>query len=206
MELRPYLSILRRRWWIVLALPLLVALASTVAAFTRPARYGVPMRLLITRDPSHPGAAGRTADGEDTTAQDVPAIVQSAAFRADLAQALARRGTPADAAALAGAISAATSEHAVALTIADAQPDRAIAIAQALIEVLRANGLRYWGDPSAAAGDAGLNIGVLDPPAQALLLNGPRAIGLEVGLRALAGLGAGFGLAAVLDGYERRKG
>jgi hypothetical protein len=206
MELRPYLNILRRRWWIVLALPVLVALASTVAALARPARYGVPMRLLITRDPSHPGAAGRTADGEDTTAQDVPAIVQSAAFRADLAHELARRGTPAEPADLAGAISATTSEHAVALTIADAQPYRAIAIAQALIEVLRANGLRYWGDLTATAGSTGLNVGVLDPPAQAVRLNGLRALGLEIGLRTLAGLGAGFGLAAVLDVYERRKG
>lgn len=206
MELGPYLNILRRHWWMIVALPLLVALVSTAVALAQPARYGVLVRLLITRDPGHSGVAGRTADGEDTTAQDVPAIVQSAAFRADLAQELARRGTPADPAALAGAISAATSEHTVALTVADVQPDRAIKIAQALIAVLQTQGLRYWGDPSAAAGNASLLVGVLDPPTQAMRLNGPRALGLEVGLRTLAGIGAGFGLATGLDFYQRRKG
>ena len=49
MELRLYLSILRRRWWILVALPLLVAVISGVAAVRQPARYGTTVRLLITR-------------------------------------------------------------------------------------------------------------------------------------------------------------
>lgn len=205
MELRQSLDILRRRWWIVVAVPLLIALIAGALALARPARYGVGMRLLVTRDTASASTAGRTADGEDTTAQDLPAILQSAALRHDLAQALAQQGQPIDPAALAGSISATTSEHTVAVMITQAQPERAISIARALITVLQAYGLRYWGDPSATTDRPGLHIGVLDPPEQATRLNGPRSIALEVGLRAAAGLGAAIGLAWMLDALARRR-
>ena len=149
MERDLYLDILRRYWWLVLAAPLLTVLIATAAALGRPPRYGATARLLITRDPGSPGAAGRTAAGEDTTAQDLPAILSGAAFRHDLAAELARRGEPIGEAELASAISATTSEHAVAVTVARGQPEQATEIVQVLIEVLRAGGMRYWGDTAA---------------------------------------------------------
>jgi hypothetical protein len=205
MELRLYLDILRRHWRVVLAVPVLIALISGAVALARPARYGVQMRLLITHDTTNGSAVGRTAAGEDTTAQDLPAILKSVAFRRDLALALAQRGRPVDEAALIDMISAATSEHEVVATVADRLPDLALATAKALIEVLQRQGLHYWGDPSATPQHPGLYVGVLDPPEQAVRLNGPRSLVLEVGLRALAGLGAAIGLAFALDYWERRK-
>jgi hypothetical protein len=204
MERELYLGILRRYWWLVVAVPLLTALIATAAALGRPPRYGATARLLITRDPSSPGAAGRTAAGEDTTAQDLPAILSSAAFRHDLAAELARRGQPIGEADLAGAISASTSEHAVAIVVASGQPGQATAIAQALIEVLRAGGMRYWGDASATPAQPGLLVGVLDPPGQAVRLDSLRSLALEIGLRTLASLGAAAGLAFVLYYIRRR--
>ena len=49
MELYLYLDILRRRWPIVVAVPLLVALIRLAVAATQPPRYGATARLLVTR-------------------------------------------------------------------------------------------------------------------------------------------------------------
>src|SRR5690349_1838710 len=148
MEQRLYLDILRRHWRIVLAVPLLIALISGAVALTRPARYGVQARLLVTRDNANTSAAGRTVAGEDTTAEDLPAILNSATFRHDLAQALAQRGQPIGEASLIGTISASANLEEVSVTVADASPERAMAIASQLIVVLQNQGLRYWGDPN----------------------------------------------------------
>ena len=72
------------------------------------------------------------------------------------------------------------------------------AVAEATIALIRANGLRYWGDPRATPEHPGLVVGVLDPPGPAMLLSGPRAIAGDVALRALLALIAAIGLVFVL--------
>ena len=199
MELRLYLDILRRRWWLLVALPLLAALIGGVAAASQPARYGTTVRLLITRGPiAGDGAAGLTDQGEDKTALDVPAIVSGATFRGDLARELARQGYPIDDAALVGALSGLRQDNVVTISIVSARPDHAVAIGRTMVALLKANGLRYWGDPRAAPGSPGLNVGVLDLPDQAALLNGPRAIAVDLALRALLALLAAVGLVFAL--------
>lgn len=202
MELRQYLNILRRRWRMLVLLPLLVALVSTAAALARPARYVTSIRLLVTRAAGAPGVAGLSDRGEDTTAQDLPAIVQSSTFRADLAAELARRGQPIEPAALVGTLAAGFSEHTVGIMIQAATPAAASTIAEATLALLREQGLKYWGIANSAKGEPGLNIGLLDPPAPPTRLNGPRAIALDVGLRTLLGLGAAAGLALLLHRLE----
>ena len=199
MELRLYLSILRRRWPLVVAVPLLVALISGGAALARPARYGTATRLLVTRGAAAAGStAGLTDLREDKTAQDLPAIVSGAAFRQDLAAELSSQGQPLDQAALAGAIRAGNQEHVVTIAFEGANPAATTAIAEATIDLVRRNGLRYWGDPSATPERPGLDVAVLDPPGAAAWLNGPRAMAQEVALRALLGLIAAAGAAFVL--------
>jgi hypothetical protein len=195
MELRLYLAILRRRWWVVVVIPLLIALVSGVVAISRPARYGLTARLLVTRGLAADGStAGLTNQGEDKTAQDLPAIVSGAPFARDLTQELARRGSPLDAAALAGAIRASNQDHVVFIAVEAPRPEQAVAIAQAAVALIQSNGLRYWGDPRATPERPGLNVAALDLPAEATLLNGPRAIAQEVAVRALLALIAGVGL------------
>ena len=203
MQLRLYLAILRRRWWILVALPLVVAMISGVAAANRPARYGTTVRLLITRGPiagddgipTNGGAAGLTDQGEDKTALDLPAIISGATFRTDLAHELTRQGNPIDEAALAGALNGIRQDNVVTIAISAARPIDAVAIGPAMVALLKANGLRYWGDPRAMPGAPGLNVGVLDLPEQATLLNGPRAIAIDMALRALLALIVAVGLA-----------
>jgi len=204
MELRLYLKILRRRWWILVALPLLVAIISGVAAVSRPARYGTTVRLLITRGPiAGDGATGLTDQGEDKTALDLPAIISGATFRNDLARELTGQGHPLDAAALAGALVGIRQDNVVTIAISAIRPEDALAIGPAMVALLKTNGLCYWGDPRATPGAPGLNVGVLDLPDQAALLNGPRAIMIDVALRTLLALLVAVGLAFGLH-YLRR--
>jgi capsular polysaccharide biosynthesis protein len=207
MELRLYLAILRRRWWILAALPLLVAAISGLAAARQPARYGTTARLLITRGPiAGDNAAGLTDQGEDKTALDLPAIISGAPFRDDLARELARQGNPIDPAELAGALNGIRQDNVVTVAISAARPADAVAIGPAMVALLKANGLRYWGDPRAAPGASGLNVGVLDLPDQAVLLNGPRAIAIDIALRALLALIVAVGLAFGLYYLDASKG
>ncbi|MEO7910833.1 MAG: hypothetical protein ABIV47_14405 [Roseiflexaceae bacterium] len=203
MELRLYLAILRRRWWILVALPLLVAAISGVAAASQPARYGTTVRLLITRAPiSGDNATGLTDQGEDKTALDLPAIISSATFRGDLVRELVQRGNPIDETALAGALNGIRQDNVVTIAISAAQPADAVAIGPAMVALLKANGLRYWGNPRAVPGAPGLHVGVLDLPDQAALLNGPRAIVIDVALRTLLALIAAVGIAFGLHYLE----
>jgi capsular polysaccharide biosynthesis protein len=192
MELYHYLDIVRQRWPIVAAGPLLVALISLVAALAQPPRYGATARLLVTR----PGAT--TVDAEDTLAYDLPAIVGGRPFAADVVAELARRGRPLDQALVEQALHAENQKHIVYLSATAADPADAVAIVQAAVDLVRANGLRYWGDLNATPERPGISVAVLDLPAEAALLNGPRSIAFEVALRALLGLIAGVGAAFAL--------
>lgn len=200
MELYHYLTILRRRWYLVLAVPLLVALISLAAAVARPPRYGVTANLLVTR--SNLGdrslASPINLDVEDRVAYDLPAIVGSPAFARDVVEELARRGHPLSLAVVEPALHAENDRQLLHISATTANPADAVPIVEATVALIKTNGLRYWGDQRATPADPGINVAVLDLPAQATLLNGPRPIAIEVALRALVGLVAGIGLAFTL--------
>jgi capsular polysaccharide biosynthesis protein len=191
MELYLYLDILRRRWPVVLAMPLLAALLSLVAALAQAPRYGATARLLVTRP-------GPVVDAEDTLAYDLPAIVGGKPFAQDVARELARRGRPLDQAAVERALHAENQRHVVYLSATTADPSDVVAIVTAAVDLIKTNGLLYWGDTSAPAERPSINVAVLDLPAAAARLNGPRAIAVDVALRALLGLAVGVGAAFLL--------
>jgi capsular polysaccharide biosynthesis protein len=192
MELRLYLDILRRRWPLVIGVALLVALLSLGFAMMQPARYGATARMLVTR----PTVA--TIDVEDTLAYDLPAIVGGEPFAQEVAQELARRGHALDPSLVERSLHSENQKHVVSVSATTSNPADAVAIVGAAVALIKTNGLRYWGDPDATPARPGVDITVLSLPAQAVLLNGPRAIAQEVGLRALLGLAAGAGAAFAL--------
>jgi capsular polysaccharide biosynthesis protein len=192
MELYLYLDILRRRWPIVAAVPLLVALLSVAVAATQPPRYGVTARLLVTLP-----LIGNI-DAEDTLAYDLPAIAGGKPFAQDVAAELARRGRPLDTALVEQALHAENQRHVVYLSASTADPADAVAIVQAAVDLIKTNGRRYWGDSNATPEHPSAAVAVLDLPDAAALLNGPRAIALNVALRALLGLIAGIAAAFAL--------
>lgn len=202
MDIPFYIRILRRRWRLMAGLTLAVALASAGVAALRTPRYTTSMLLLVTRDEQATGAAGLSDQREDTTAQDLPAIIQGAALQHDLAAELARRGWPPEAGT--PSIMSSYSEHTVHVTIEAGAPDQPLLAAEALLAMLRHGGLAYWGDPDATAERPGLNIGILAPPAPAVPKQGPRALAIELALRSLLGLGAAAGLALLIERAERK--
>src|SRR5689334_285102 len=192
MELYLYLDILRRRWPVVAIAPLLVLLVSLAAALLQSPRYAVTARLLVTR-PDSPNV-----DVEDTLAYDLPAIVGGKPFADDVAGELARRGRPLDRALVERALHAENQKHVVYLSATTDDPPDATAIAQTAVDLIKTNGLRYWGDARANPEHPGVNVAVLDLPKAAARINRPQAIALEVGLRTLLGLIAGVGAAFAL--------
>jgi capsular polysaccharide biosynthesis protein len=204
MELRLYLDILRRRWPLVAAVPLLVALVSAAAALMRPARYESAALLLVTRGDAPPGStAGLTYQADDTTAEDLPAIVAGAPFRRDLAAELAERGLSYDEAALAEALRSGHQEHVVTIAAQTGDPADAPAIVGAAVDLVGRNGLRYWGDPNATPERPGLRVALLDPPEGGRRVNGAQAIAVDVALRTLLGFLAASGIAFLMHYLDR---
>ncbi len=196
MEVRLYFAIVRRSWLLVLLVPALAAIISAGMAITQAPRYSTTIRLLITRGVTpNDSTAGLSSGGEDSTAQDLAAIVSGMTFKRDLTQELAQQGHPVDESVVAQSIQASNQQRIVSITVTAPQPGDAVAIAQAAIDLLQRNGLRYWGETRVNAKQPGINVGVLDPPAPAAPVDTPRTIAREVALRAFVGLLAGVGLA-----------
>ncbi len=198
MELYLYLDILRRRWPIVVAAPLLVGLISLAVALMQPPHYGATARLLVTRPPVG------NLDAEDTLAYDLPAIVGGKPFGQDVAAELGRRGRPLDLALVEQALHAENQRHVVFLSASTGEPADAVAIVQAAVDLIKTNGQRYWGDTSATSERPGVNIAVLELPAEAARLNGLRTIAIDVALRTLLGLIVGVGVAFALHYLDHR--
>lgn len=205
MTMSDYLLLLRRRWLLVLGLPLLVALLSGGVALTRPARYQVSARAIVTRGVADPNStAGMTWAREDTVAQDVPTIISSAVFAADVRAALARQGLNLTDDTIMAALSGANDGKIVTITATASNAAEAQEIAQTAVAMLHVNGLRYWGDPTWTPERPGVNIGLLDGPGAATALPTQRDIVLDALLRAAVALLVAVGLAVGLTALEQR--
>jgi hypothetical protein len=206
MQLREYLAILRRFWPLLLLLPLLAGGLSLALALGRQPAYQAEARLLITVAPLPAAAASPLPDLEDGATwatseyilDDLPFVLASASFAADVGAAMAAEGYPADAAAIKAGLRPEVTHRAVFLTATAAQPEQAGAMLRGAVTALQQGGLKYWG----RAG--GLQVAVLDPPGTAAPVDGLRALIREVGLRAALALAAGVGLAFLVNYLDDR--
>jgi hypothetical protein len=198
MQLARYLEIIRRRWQLVLVLPLLAALASLVAGLTQPPRFAATAQLLVTR------SEDRRFDTEDALAYDLPAIVSGEPFARSVSVALAQQGqqlSPDEARAV---LSAANSRRVVTIRATHSEPAIAAAALDAAIDLVQREGLRLWGDPAATEANPGVNVVVLAGlPPRAEQINGIRALALDAAARAAVGLVAAVGLTFGLHALER---
>lgn len=192
------LPTLRRRWPLVLGVPLLAALLSAGMALAAPPRAAASARLLVTR------AEDRRFDTEDALAYDLPAIVSGEPFARELAAELARRGRDVSPEQARAALSAANQRRVVTISATAATAAAAEQILDAAVALVQARGLALWGDPAATPEDTGLNVVVLDgiPPRAGPAVTA-RGILLDAAVRALVGLGAGAALALLLETRTR---
>jgi hypothetical protein len=207
MQLREYLSILRRSWPIVLLLPLLTGGLSLILALRQPPAYQAAARMLVTRDAAPaPGSPLPALDDGATWAtteyilDDLPFVVRSGVFAEDVRAAMAAEGYQLDPAAIQGGLASEVTHRVVYLTGTAATPDAALALVRGAIAALRTGGLKYWG--RAPAG--GLEVAVIDPPLAAAAAGGLRDLVADVALRTLLALAAGVGLAFLIHALDDR--
>lgn len=189
------MHILRDSWRLLLGLMVLTALVSLVLALMRPPTYQATTTLLVTRIPGV-SSAGMTPGGEDKAALDLPAIMAGRTFQSDLlAEVQQRRPDIQPSGVL---LRGMAEERRLTLEATAARPEAALLVVEAATDLIKANGLRYWGDPTAGPGQPGLNVAVLDAPAS-VPLKTPRAIALDVVMRAIAALLLGCGVLLLLS-------
>ncbi|HYF63886.1 MAG TPA: Wzz/FepE/Etk N-terminal domain-containing protein [Herpetosiphonaceae bacterium] len=212
MELRRYLAIIQRAWWLVLGLPALVLLLSLPTFRPDPPRYRVTAKVAV----SHAAIGGNEIlpdmnvynswQSSQFIVDDLPAILRSRAFAEEVSAWVAQnRGLTIDPAAVQGTYDL-ESQHRVFSIIVNAdQPERATAIAAGSVAVLAEQGLRFWG----RAPSGGLDVAALDVPESATALSRwPQPV-TKLALRLLLALLAGLGLAFVrhyLDQTVRERG
>ena len=199
MQLRAYITILRRFWPLLLFLPLLTGGLSAVLALSRPPTYQVVTRLLVTQAPL-PGATdasladladGATWASSEYILDDLPAVLTSSSFAADLLPQLTAAGHRLDLAAIRTGLQVEVSHRSVTLRATAATAEAAVALVETAVTVLRQGGLRYWGRTPAG----GLWVAELDPPGAAIRLDGPRTLMSAVGVRTALALAAAIGIA-----------
>ncbi|MCU0490280.1 MAG: Wzz/FepE/Etk N-terminal domain-containing protein [Chloroflexaceae bacterium] len=209
MQLRAYLGILRRFWWLLLALPLLVGAVSLVLELGQPQRYGSSARIMLSQEPQPQPEAAPFPDVNLSYSwqstvyllDDLPQVVASRRFAEDVSQLLASQGTSLPPEAVQGSISVNVLHRAVQLSASAPSPELPPLLVQSAVEALRTNGLNYWGRPGAGTGIA---IAVIDPPGTAAPLRGMRQVVLNVGLRVALALAAAVGLVFLLHYLDDR--
>ncbi len=197
MELRRYLAIIQRAWWLVIGVPLVVLAFSLLSFRPDPARYRVTAKMAVTLD-----AIGGNEILPDMniynswqTSQfivdDLPAIVRSQAFATAVSQWISQnRGMALDAGTIQGTFDVEREHRIVALIVNADSPEQATAIAAGSVAVLQEQGLRFW---NRAPAD-GLAVSALDLPTTASALSRwPQPI-TRLALRLMLAFVAGIGL------------
>ncbi len=207
MQLRAYLSILRRFWPLILLLPALAGGLSLGLALGRPTRYQASVRLMVARSLIDAGRAASLPDFNDSYAwtttefilDDLPLVVRSAAFAQDVRAAVAAAGHELDAGAIQAGLSAEVLHRSVSLSAVADTPEQAVALLGGAVAALQTQGLAYWG-----RGAGGLDVAVIDPPQLAGSVGGLRAALVDAALRAALGLAVAVGLALLTHYLDDR--
>ncbi|RME38669.1 MAG: hypothetical protein D6793_02340 [Thermoflexia bacterium] len=197
MELRAFLNILWRRWWLV-ALPVLVVLAHLLVTYRPPpTAYQVVMRFAAGTIP-----AGLSVDYDryyswltsEYIANGLADVARTRAFAEAVAIRLREEGRAADPAAIQGAIVTDNAQSILVVYLTWPDPEEAAAVARAVAAELMENGAAYfpqipWPEeagPAARLLDAPIPVSL--PPSLRAQLMGPV-------IRLTLALGAGIGFA-----------
>jgi len=185
-------------------------LISAAGELTRPTRYGLTARLLVTQTPLAQAGQAQNPDSNSVGSwqasefilDDLPQVLTSALFAQDVSALLAQQGYQLPPGSIQGALGAATTHRAVDLAVSADSPELAVAIARAAAETLEANGLKYW-DRQGSGGGPGLQVAILTLPETAGPLSNTRRSLLNVALRSGLAFAAAVGLAFLLHYLDR---
>lgn len=208
MDFREFLTILIRRWWLVVLLPL-ITLASGLAIQSPPTSlWQGTLRLTVGFAPPSGELTAEDlynlALASEYLADDFSEVVKSQAFAQDVSQRLESEGIKVDPGVLQGYTVAQKQHRILSIIITWPQREDLTAIAQAARQALEEEGAKYF----AQLGAGGAQIYVIDGPG----LPGwaPVPLGpslreqLDLPIRAGLGLLAGIGLALLLHYFDHR--
>lgn len=200
MELRQYWQIIRRRWWIIAALPLVVLLISMLTRPTRAPAYVASMRFMMGLKPEAKTGDYYTYDKYYTwltteyLVDDVSELVRSGAFAQALSQQLAKLGITVPAGAIHGSTQAGTLHRILTVNIVWGDARQLTEIANAAVAVLPGEIAKHF----AQVGTSGVYASLIDPPS----IGGVGASlreKMDIPIRLLLALVAGIALAFALD-------
>ena len=198
MELRRVLSVLLRRWWLVVGLPVIVLLGTLIASSNQPYVATIQADILLPGDTEDPGDAERP---ELMILDDAPIVVTSSAFvalvQSQLDSPIGGGPTLSDEE-VKESLSATRYSRILEINVERDDQAEALAIGQAVASVLpnAINNLMVAdGAPSAT-------VNLLETPERALRDEESRRLLLVV--QTLVALAAGAGLAALAAALDER--
>lgn len=205
MELRDYLGVLRRRWYIVLLTTAIVGLIGAALTVRGPRSYESTVRLAISI------ATNKSADdnspyrhfadyyawlASEYLADDLSEIIKSDAFAADVAAYL---NEDVGRSQFREVVRARKTHRLLEVTVQAGTPDSARRIASSVAEVVKSQGAKYL----AQLEQGGAKIVAIDTPtARPATTTGSQI--LDIGLRAAFGLLFGIFLAFAADYLDPR--
>lgn len=197
MELRGYLAIVQRAWWLVAGVPLLVLLLSLLTLRPDPQRYRVTATIAVTQAPI--GGNEILPDmniynswqSSQFIVDDLPGIIGSETFAVAVSQWIAQnRGLTVAPTTIQQTFDVERKHRIISLIINAESADQALAIAAGSVAVLQEQGLRLWNRTSAGE----LAVGALEIPRTATALSRwPQPI-TRLALRLMLAFVAGVGL------------
>ncbi len=168
MELRAYWQAIKRRWSVMLILPLLVGLLAIVQEVTRDTVYATHAKLRIISEQLDGDFTDYPADdnfiASEYAIDDMVAAVEGNVFAAAVAESVSASGIEIGIDEVQSAITAEREHRVLTVTVSSTDPDRAEAIAREATAELEADAFAYIGLPSP---DAGSVVRVVDQPGTA---------------------------------------
>src|ERR687885_1175855 len=205
MELREYWSIIRRRWWLPVAVGLVALIASTAVGLRGAAAFKTDMRLAVSTIPVPDPNVERFYDptyyanlDSEYLADDMSELMTSRAFADEVKRELASSSTPVDAD-IDGIMSAtrAKKTHRFSdITVTTPTFEQGAQIAGSISRVL--NDKARLAQYLQALTAYNTQMTIVTPPVTRRA-NTPLGLISEIGLRTLIGLIVGIGLAFLLD-------
>jgi len=200
MEFREVTAILRRRWFIVVAVTGLAFLVAGVLAFRGPRAFEGTTRIVVSvGETSRPGETGPYPYYRDYynwlsseyLADDLSEIVKSDAFAGDVA---AQLGDQISKSAIREVVRTRKTHRILEITVVGAQADQVRRMANGIADVIQQKGGNYLAQLAAGTG----KIVVLDQPdVKPSTTTGSQMA--DIALRTLLGLLAGLFLAFAID-------
>ena len=168
MELKVYLQALRRRWPILVALPLLVGLLAAFQEVSRDATYVTDAKLRVISEQLEGEFTDYPVDdnfiASEYAIDDLVEAVRGNVFSAAVAERVRSAGIDIGSEEVQSAISSEREHRVLNVTVRSGDPERAEAIAREATAELEAGAFEYIGLPSP---DAGSIVRVIDQPGEA---------------------------------------